>query len=46
MSEVERLALRREKKERKNERKRIRETQTQGDETPVHGMIEGTAVAS
>ena len=46
MTEVERLELWREKKEKKNERKRIRESGMEGDETPVQGMIEGTAVAS
>ncbi|KAL6721190.1 hypothetical protein ACLMJK_000292 [Lecanora helva] len=43
MSQEQRVAVRREKKERKNERKRVRR---EGDEVPVEGMVEGTQVAS
>ena len=46
MSEDERLAVRREKKEMKTERKMMREAGTSGDEAPVDGMVEGTMVAS
>ena len=47
MSEEERLSVWRDKKEKKTERKRIREGKNTGqDEEPVHGMVEGTAVAS
>ncbi len=46
MSGDERLAVRREKKQMKTERKMMREAGTSGDEAPVDGMVEGTMVAS
>lgn len=46
MSEDERLALWRERKEKKMERRRVRDGRTAEDEAPVQGMVEGTAVAS
>ena len=46
MSEDERIALRRDKKEKKMERRKIRNAETEADDAPVQGMVEGTAVAS
>ena len=46
MAEDERIAVRREKNERKMERKMVKEGEPGEEEAPVQGMVDGTMVAS